>query len=185
MKTRILLAALPLAVLLGACDNPSGPGEGESRITITYTGGVNGTFAAEGDPSLTAATNAQTFAIGHRYPAEGRFEVLAYSQSGGNRYDMASVAVPLTEVGAATISRPCLAEHCAAVAVGIGLTQTNGSIAVHTCHLHQGTIRITAMSATRASGTVSGTGFCHPGSGGGQVPFQITSGSFDVDVVQH
>jgi hypothetical protein len=185
MKTRILLVALPMAVLLGACDNPSGPGEGESRITINYTGGVNGTFQAAGDPDGNTATNAQTFAIGHRYPAEGRFEVLAYSQSGGNRYDLASVAVPLTEVGAATISWPCLAEHCAGVAIAIGLTQTNGSIAVHTCHLREGTIRITAMSETRASGTMSGTGVCNPGGGGDQVPFQIASGSFDVDVMQH
>ncbi|HYR09813.1 MAG TPA: hypothetical protein VEQ60_18710 [Longimicrobium sp.] len=185
MKTRILLAALPMAVLLGACDNPSGPGEGESLLTLSYSGGVTGTFRAVGDPDGSTATNAQTFAIGHRYPAEGRFEVIAYSQSGGNRYDMASLAVPLAGVGTAAISWPCLAEHCAGLGIAIDLTRTNGSIAVHTCHLHQGTIRITDMSETRASGTVSGTGFCNPGGGGDQVPFQITSGSFDVDVMQH
>jgi hypothetical protein len=185
MKTRILLAALPMVVLLGACDNPSGPGEGESMLTLSYSGGVTGTFRAEGDPDPNTAPAAQTFAIGHRYAAEGWFEVIAYSQSVGNRYDLASVTVPLTGVGTAAISHPCLAEHCATVGIAIGLTQTNGSIAVHTCHLHEGTIRITAMSETRASGTVSGTGFCNPGGGGDQIPFQITSGSFDVDVMQH
>lgn len=185
MKPRILLTILPLAAVLAACDSPSGPGEGESRLTLAYTGGVTGTFQAAGDPDGATSPAAQTFAIGHRYPAEGWFEVIAYSQRGSNRYDLASVTVPLTGVGTAAISHPCLAEHCATVGISLELTQTNGSIAVHTCHLHEGTIRITAMTETRASGTVSGTGFCNPGGGGAQVPFQITSGSFDVDVMQH
>ncbi len=185
MKPRILLTVLPLAVVLAACDSPSGPGEGESRLTLSYTGGVAGTFEAVGDPDRATVPAAQTFAIGHRYPAEGWFEVIAYSQRGGNRYDVASVTVPLTEAGTAAISRPCLGEHCAEVGIGIELTRTNGSIAVHTCQLHEGAIRITAMTETRASGTVSGTGFCNPGGGGDQVPFQIPSGTFEVDVMQH
>jgi hypothetical protein len=185
MKPRILLTVLPLAVLFAACDTPSGPGEGESRLTLSYTGGVTGTFQAAGDPDRNVAANAQTFAIGHRYPSEGWFEVIAYSQRGGNRYDLASITVPLTEVGTAAITWPCLAEHCAEAGIAIELTQTNGSIAVHSCHLHEGTIRITAITEKRASGTVSGSGFCNPGSGGDQVPFQVTSGTFDVAVMQH
>lgn len=187
MKPRILLAALPLAALLAACDDPSGPGqaEDESRIDISYTGGVSGTFSAQGDPRLTSAPNTQTFAIGHSYP-EGWFEVIAYSQAGGNRFSVATVTVPGVVVGqAVAIDRLCAEDICADVTIGLDMGQANGSVAAHTCSLETGTIRVTALTATRASGTMSGSGFCNPGGGGDRVPFQITSGSFDVDVMQH
>lgn len=187
MKPRILLAALPLALLAAACNDPSGPGAGEdeSRITLSYTGGVSGTFSAEGDPSLTSVPNTQTFAIGHHY-AEGWFEVIAYSQRGGSRFDVATVTVPAVAVGqAVAIDRNCAADICPDVTLGLDLGQANGSVAAHTCSLQAGTIRITALTAERASGTVSGTGSCNPGGGGDSVPFQITSGTFAVDVMQH
>lgn len=187
MKTRILLTALPLAVLFAACHNPSGPGEAEdeSRITITYTGGVSGTYAAEGDPGLTSSPGTQTFAIGHRYQ-EGWFEVISYSQRGGSRYDLATVTVPGVVVGqSVAIDRLCAEDVCADVTVALDLGQTNGSVATHTCRLETGTIRVTALSATRASGTMSGIGSCNPGDGGDRVPFRITAGTFDVSVMQH
>lgn len=186
MKHRILLAALPLAAFIAACDNsPSGPGEDESRITLAYTGGVTGTFVAEGDPDSGTVPAAQTFAIGHRYPADGWFEVIAYRQGGGTRFDAATVTIPLTGVGTVAIDRLCAQDVCPTVSIGLGIGRENGAVAAHTCHLDQGTLRITTMSQTRAAGTVSGTGFCNPGGGGDQVPFQISSGSFDVEVMQH
>lgn len=183
MKPHILLAALPLA-LLAACDNPQGPGEGESRISLAYTGAATGTFSAGGDPDPTVATNAQTFAIGHRY-TDGSFEVIAYSQRGGNRYDFASVTVPQAAVGTVSVERFCEQDVCPDVSLALDLQRATGSIAAHSCELETGTIRITALSATRASGSVSGSGYCNPGDGGELVPFQVTSGSFDVDVMQH
>lgn len=186
MKPHILLAALPLA-LLAACDNPSGPGEGEgeSRISFTYTGGVSGTFSAEGDPSLTVPAAEQTFAIGHRYAAAGWFEVIAYRQAAGNQFDFVTVTAPLTGVGAVSIDPLCADDVCPDVGIHLGIGQANGSIAAHSCHLDQGTIRITAVSRTRASGTVSGTGLCSPGNGGEPVPFQVIAGTFDVEMMQH
>jgi hypothetical protein len=187
MKPSILLRALPLALLAACSESPSGPDEAadDSGITLTYTGGVSGTFAAEGDPSLTSVPNTQTFAIGHHYP-EGRFEVIAYRQRGGSRFDVATVTLPAAAVGqAVAIDRLCAADVCPDVTIGLDLGQANGSVATHTCKLETGTIRITALSATRASGTVSGSGACNPGSGGDGVPFQITAGTFAVDVMQH
>lgn len=187
MRTRILLAALPLALLLGACHDPSGPGQtgNESRITLSYTGGVTGTFVAEGDPDRGTVPAAQTFAIGHRYLADGWFEVIAYRQRGGGRFDVATVTAPLTGVGTVAIDRLCADDVCPDVGIGLDIGPANGAVAAHTCHLDQGTIRITALSEARASGTVSGSGSCNPGGGGDPVPFQITSGSFDVAVIQH
>lgn len=186
MKTRILRAALPLALIFAACDSPSGPGKtDESRITLSYTGGVTGTFTAQGDPDRTTVPAEQTFAIGHRHAAEGWFEVIAYRQAGGNQFEAATLTVPLAGVGAASVDRLCTEDVCPDVGIALGLGKTNGAVAAHTCHLEQGTIRITAMSETRASGTVSGSGFCNPGGGGDRVPFQIASGSFDVNVMQH
>jgi hypothetical protein len=186
MNTRILLAALPLTLLSAACKDTSGPGEAEdeSRISISYTVGVSGTFAAQGDPVVTRAASAQTFAIGHSYP-EGRFQVIAYSH-GADRFSAATVTVPRVVVGqAVAIDRLCAEDICADVTIGLDIGQTNGSVAAHTCALETGTIRVTALSATRASGTMSGSGFCNPGGGGDRVPFQITSGTFAVKVMQH
>jgi hypothetical protein len=187
MKPRILLAALPLAVFAACSESPSGPEEApdENGISLTYTGGVSGTFTARGEPGPGSAPSTQTFAIGHHY-AEGWFEVIAYSQRGGSRFDVATVTVPAVAVGQTVAIDPlCAADICPDVTIALDLGQANGSVATHTCKLETGTIRITALSAARASGTASGSGFCNPGGGGDRVPFQITSGTFAVDVMQH
>lgn len=79
----------------------------------------------------------------------------------------------------------CPGETCSSVSLGLDIGQARGSQAAHSCQLRTGTIRVTALSATRVSGTVSGTGFCNRVGGGDHVPFQINAGSFDVDVMQH
>jgi hypothetical protein len=184
MKLRILLTALPLAVLFAACHDPAGPGEteDESRITFTYTGGVNGTFAAEGAPSLTSAPNTQTFAIAIPQ-ADGSLEVNAYRQRGGARFDIASITLPNPAVGQRAVEL-CPGETCNSVSLGLDIGQTHGSEAAQTCHLRTGTITVTALSATRVSGTVSGSGFCLQRGGGDDLPFQISSGTFSVDLFQ-
>jgi hypothetical protein len=184
MKPRILLAALPLAVLFAACSDPSGPGEteDESRVALSYTGGLAGTFAAAGDYALGTVPNTQTFALASR-TADGTLEVSAYSQRGGARFDIASITIPDAAVGQRAVEH-CPGETCNSVSLGLDLGQVHGSQAAQSCQLRTGTIRVSALSATRVSGTVSGSGFCFPRDGGDNVPFQITSGSFDVDVYQ-
>lgn len=186
MKPRILLAALPLTVLLAACKSPSDPGkveEGEEGVSISYSGGVNGTFAAERRYVPGTFPNTQTFAAANR-GADGTVEVTAYSQRGGSRFDIASVTIPAAVVGAVSVDRFCGADACPEVTLGLDLGQATGSVATHTCHLDTGTIRVTALSATRVEGTVSGSGVCLPGNGGDSVPFQVTSGTFGVDIRQ-
>ncbi|HEU4881338.1 MAG TPA: hypothetical protein VFT45_03805, partial [Longimicrobium sp.] len=78
----------------------------------------------------------------------------------------------------------CPGETCSSVSLGLDLGQATGSVAAHTCHLDAGTIRITALSAGRVAGSVSGSGYCLPGGGGESVPFQITAGIFDVELRQ-
>lgn len=184
MKTRILLAALPLALLSAACNDVSGPGEteDESRVAISYTGGVAGSFVAEGDPILTSAPNTQTFAIATR-GSDGTVDVTAYRQRGGARFDLAGITIPAAAVGERAVEL-CPGETCSSVFLALDLGQATGSQAAHSCQLQTGTIRVTALTATRVSGTVSGSGFCLPRDGGGDVPLQITSGTFDVEVRQ-
>jgi hypothetical protein len=184
MKPRILLAALPLAVLSAACDDPSGPGEAqdESRVAISYSGAVAGTFAAEGEYTPGTVPNTQTFSIGTRR-VDGTVEVTAYSQRGGARFDLASITLPDAAVGERAVEL-CPGETCNSVSLALDLGQANGSQAAQSCHLQTGTIRVTALSETRVSGTVSGSGFCVPREGGDDVPFQITSGTFDVELRQ-
>lgn len=184
MKSRILLATLPLAVLFAACDDPSGPGEtaDANRVAIFYSGGVAGSFAAEGEYVTGPAPNTQTFAQAVRRP-DGTLELSAYSQRGGARFDIASITLPNAAVGQRAVEH-CPGETCSSVSLGLDVGQVHGSQAAQSCQLQTGTIRVTALSATRVTGTVSGSGFCLPRDGGDSVPFQITAGTFDVDVLQ-
>src|SRR5688500_15018949 len=95
IKPRILLSALPLALVLGACESPSGSGviNGGSSVSIPYGGAVTGSLAAQGAFIATAPPNTQTFAIGTR-DGEGTLLVTAYRQRGGARFDVASITVP-------------------------------------------------------------------------------------------
>jgi hypothetical protein len=182
MKTRILLAALPLAAFIAACDDPSGPGEAsaESRVSIAYTGAVSGTFVGEGSPDLGSAPNAQTFASATR-AADGTVEVVAYGQRGGSRFDVTSITIPNAAVGQAAVE-VCPGETCPSVSLALDLGRATGSVAAHTCHLDEGSIRVTSITQTRVKGTVSGSGYCIPGAGGDFVDFSIASGTFDVQI---
>lgn len=182
MKPRILLAALPLAAQFAACNDPSGPGEndGESRVALSYTGGVSGSFAAEGGYVAGTIPNRETFAIASR-GADGTVEIVAYSQRGGSRFDLATVTVPEASVGQVGVE-VCAGETCPSVALALDVGQATGSVAAHTCHLDAGSIRVTALADTRVKGTLSGSGFCLPGGGGEPVAFQVASGTFDVEI---
>ena len=183
INTRTLLSILPLGALLAACDSPSGipvTNGADNRVSMAYAGGVSGSFSASGTFDSSAPPNTQTFAFASS-GADGTLEVVAYRQRGGARFDFATLTVPEAAVGNVALD-VCLGETCASVTLALDVGQAAGSIATHTCNLDTGTIRLTTLSATRATGTVSGTGVCLPGSGGASVPFQLTSGSFDVQV---
>jgi hypothetical protein len=180
MNHRILLAALPFAVLIAACEDPSGPGQGaaESRVSIAYTGAVSGSFVGEGSPDPGSAPNAQTFATANR-AADGTVEIIAYGQRGGSRFDLTTITLPDAAVGQAAVE-VCPGETCSSVALALDVGRATGSVATHTCHLDEGSIRVTSITQTRVKGTISGSGFCVPGGGGDFVDFQVASGSFDV-----
>ena len=184
IKPRILLSALPLAALLAACESPSGTlitnGDNDNTVSLAYTGGVSGSFAASGTFDSTAPPHTQTFAFSS-VDADGTLEVVAYRQRGGNRFDFATITVPDAAVGDVAVD-VCPGETCASVSLALDVGQATGSVATHTCRVETGTIRITALSGTRATGTVSGTGVCLPGTGVASIPLQLTSGSFSVQV---
>lgn len=183
IKTRILRSALPLAALLAACDSPSGivvTNGTDNRVSLAYTGGVTGSFVASGVFNSTAAPNTQTFAFS-TVGSDSTLQVVAYRQRGGARFDFATITIPDAAVGNVAVD-VCPGGACASVSLTLDIGQATGSIATHTCRVEMGTIRVSTLSATRATGTVSGTGVCVPGSGGASIPFQVTSGSFDVAV---
>lgn len=185
MKSRVLLAVLPLAAVLAACDTPSGPGVidgGESELFVSYSGPETGSLRAEGEPDLDRDPNLQTFASGG--VVGGGLYLQAYHQRGNGRYDFVNVIVPAAAVGEYAVERNCGGLVCTEVNVALDMGQANGSPAAHSCHLDQGTIRVTSVSAARAAGTFSGTGWCVTGGGTASVLFQVTHGSFDVELLQ-
>lgn len=184
MKPRILLTTVftSAALSLAACDTPTDAGgqEEESAVAISYAGSVSGAFDAAGAPVLTVPPANQTFATGSRRP-NGVLDVIAYRQRGDGRFDFATISIPDPAVGAAVaVDADCVGlDECPDVFLALDLAPAHGSQAAHSCGLESGTIRVTALSATRAAGSLSGTGVCLLRDGE-IVPFQITSGTFDV-----
>jgi hypothetical protein len=184
IKPRLLLRALPLAALLAACEGSSGilitNGDDTNRVAVVYGGGVDGSFVASGTFNSSAPPNTQNFAFAS-VDSEGTLEVVAYRQLGGNRFDFVTITVPDAEVGDVEVD-VCPGATCTSVSLALDVGQATGSVATYSCRLETGIIRITTLGGTRATGTFSGTGVCLTETGVESIPFQITSGSFNVQV---
>ncbi len=101
------------------------------------------------------------------------------------RYDVVAMEVPgdIPAGGTAALAVVCNgAPACAQVHVSLGMrTQGNVSPQV-TCTLSNGTVTVTARSATRIRGTFAGSGTCYGSAG--NAPYQVTGGTFDVPVLE-
>ncbi|HST63175.1 MAG TPA: hypothetical protein VLK84_30980 [Longimicrobium sp.] len=187
-------AALSLLLAaLAACGDNDGPTEsaGASTIRFSYSGSgpegsVQGTYEAQGDPSLAGAQITQTFAIGQRVASQTAFRVLSnVAHPAQQTADFADVTIPRLDVGSAEIDGVCPGELCPEVSLALEV-QTTGVFdqAKYSCYLYEGRIRLNSISDNRAKGTFSGTGRCLGQEGTADLDqFIITGGTFDVKVI--
>lgn len=189
MKSTILsgrLAAAALLLTLAACDgDPSGPGDSQSTVSITYAGtGISGRYAATGEPSAALPPLRQDYAQGRRYASKGGIEVHSNATRSATMTDFSTIDIPRLTVGTSTIDPNCDDDWCASVSLAVEVGTTGVSQARQSCFLRQGSVTVTAVSDTRVRGTFSGTGHCLSASGTDDIEdFTITSGSFDVALV--
>ena len=186
-------AAAPLLLAaLAACggDGPTGS-SGQSSVHLRYGGSgnqgtINGTYQAEGDPSLTLPPITQTYALGQRVTGQTTLRVVSnVARSTQQTADFSWVTIPRLTVGSVAINGTCPGEDCAAVSLALEVsTSVAVSQAKYSCALDNGTIRITEIGDGRAKGTFSGTGRCLGRPGTEDLDqFTITDGTFDVKVI--
>lgn len=189
MKISARLAAPLLLAALAACDNPAGGGESVSAVQIVYGGSsnqgtVNGTYEARGEARTGTPPIQQTYALGHRYAADGYIDVISNEKHAGDVADFAWITIPRLTAGTVDIDGICPGENCASVSLALEVGTTGVSQARYSCSLDDGIIRVTSVTETRVKGDFSGTGFCVGAPGTPDLDqFSIAEGTFDVRLI--
>lgn len=168
-------ARLALLAALAACAShePLGPTEVFGTLGFTYTGGLSGTFVAAGS---LMQSDPDDWVAGMR--VNHGIDIRAQIPRGGAAIDIVVVVIPRLTAGSSTITATCTSGTCADVIATFGQSTSTAAF-LRGCFLESGTITITAISDTRASGAFEGTGTCLDEAGGAS-SFVVTGGQFDV-----
>jgi hypothetical protein len=180
-SSRAFLVLLGAALAGCGSDSPTENTVGASgSLSFSYTGaGASSAtqYSATGAiPSNVAVNNGtQPWAAGG--VDAGSTVVWAVVPKSSNNWDMTFINIERTTPGTATIAAGCTS-NCADVAVWFG-ANNNETNYTYYCALSTGSVTISAISSTSASGTFSGTGTCSAAAGG-DTPFTVTNGTFSV-----
>jgi hypothetical protein len=186
-KIAAVFAALLASVAAACGETPAGPGEdpasGEIRFTYTSANSaLTGTFQAKGAPLSTGGAD-RAWAAATR--SEDPDQVLAFGVvplSGGS-YDQVALHLPGSGVGTYSAGASCEGDHCAGVTFSMGTS--TGGIPTWVCVSVAGNVEVTSSAVDRVRGKFSGTLHCYSPAVPGQQPvLEMTSGTFDVAVVE-
>jgi hypothetical protein len=186
---RTLLFAISIA--LAACGGDATSTTAPSAVTtstagtvsFSFTNGAAGSFSASGS---TPTTNTSVFgtapwATGVRDDAKQALVVVGIVPKTSTTWDFAMIRIKRLTVGSNTIIAPCADSSCTGLIIAFESNQ-GGSVFTLACVLTSGTVSISSLSSTRATGTFSGSGTC-AGQAGATSAFTVTGGTFDVPVV--
>jgi hypothetical protein len=182
LKNALLLAC---GIALAGCggDDPTSPLSVSGSMSFTYTGAGAASatlFSASGAPDLTSPDGNGTtpWATGNVYTTSGYTDITASLPKTSSTWDNAAVTINRTTTGTNNISASCVSgSNCTGVSISFGTTASGGYAFV--CSLSSGTVTISSISSSNATGTFSGTGNCFS-SGGVQSSFTLTNGTFNV-----
>jgi len=173
-RQAVLISAVSL--FAGACGD-NGPSSLSGSLAFGYSGGVTGNFSASGAIPLTGLETA-TWAAGERDAANQVLDVVASAPRNSTSHDLVGVSIARLTVGSSTITT-CNSNVCTGMTLIVSASNTTSGYDT-ACYLTTGTVTISSISSTRATGTFSGTGECQALSGGGPSSFTVTGGTFDV-----
>jgi hypothetical protein len=183
--SRAFLVVFGVALAGCGSDNPNEPTVGVSgTLAFTYTGAgaANATqYTATGAiPSNFGITNgSQAWAAGAVDASDNVTLVYAFVPKGGNSWDESILQINRTTPGSSPIEVSCSSANCTEFGVWFGVNQ-NGTNYTYICTLVTGTVSITAISSSNATGTFSGSGTCFTSGSTAETPFTVTNGSFNV-----
>jgi hypothetical protein len=119
-----------------------------------------------------------TWAAGERDEANQELIVGASVPRNSTTHDLVTLSVARLSAGSSTIST-CSSNSCTGMSLLVAASNTTSGYDT-ACFLSTGTVTISSISNSRATGTFSGTGQCIPLSGASPSSFTVTGGTFDV-----
>jgi hypothetical protein len=187
MRSKNLLLATSLAALaalVGCSPDAVSPSAANSLIgtlAFSYSGGIAGTFSASGVASNPIAA-AGPWATGLRDSANVTIDVVASLPRSVTTRDIVIMSIPRLTTGSSTVDVNCVGTACASFIVDFGSANTGEGTFVQLCVLTTGTLALTTVSSSRATGTFSGTGDCFSPTIV-TTAFTVTGGTFDVAIL--
>jgi hypothetical protein len=172
---RYMRAVLIALAVVGCANDVTSPAPSVEGLAFNYSGGMSGTFSANGEPDTTG-----TRAWAGAWEIEGTPLLIlsALLPRTATTHDVVGILVPRTTPGTSTIATICPPEGCADLFVTFG-RQNGGNDYLQGCHIVSGTVTIATISEARVTGSFTGTGVCF-NNAGGESTFNVTSGAFDV-----
>jgi hypothetical protein len=173
---RIIAAAASL-VLLASCKSATAIIDPEGSMVFTFTGGMAGSWDANGaksDTPIMRQTNA--------WAASRRGTNTVFTESmeprSATTHDFAQLTIRRQTVGTETLAAGCTGT-CSRLYIMFGAPNAGSTDMFLTeCTMTVGTITITSISSVRVTGTFSGTGTCQF-LGGPSSAWTVTNGTFD------
>jgi len=178
-----LIACLSLLAACGS-DNPTAPVAASGTVTFNYSGAGGGSYSASGSLLSTASSGtaqSTTWSTGWKDNADGSTNVASNVAVTSTVANFFGIVINRQTTGTATIDPNCQSTNttaCTDVILFIGFNANSGAFNF-VCALESGSVVIATISASKVTGTFSGTGTC-VSSTGAPSTFTITNGSFDV-----
>ena len=189
LKHRSLGIVAVLAFAASCSDGPNEPTLNASgSVAFSYNGGtlVNaGSYSASGGlPTSQTSQATQQWAAGFRDTEDNNNVGVVASVPRSNRFDMAMLVFDRSTAGSSTIDPNCTANTCAAMILMYNISESSTATGEVMCGLETGTMTLTNVSQTRATGTFSGTGSCISFDDFTTTStFSVTNGTFDVPLL--
>lgn len=188
---RSIVALIALAITASCSDSPTEPQlAAAGSLAFGYNGGTlvaAGTYSASGGlPTSEAEQSTRAWAAAVRDAQNANnIGVISSSPRANNRADLVILSFDRSTAGSSTIDMDsCTEDDCAGMVFWYNLSQSQSSAGEVLCGLETGTMTIATLTATRVTGTFSGTGSCTSLDDFMTfTAFTVTNGTFDAPVL--
>lgn len=169
-----------IALSVAACaESVTAPQPFDGGLAFSYTGAIAGTFNAKG---AVDSTNKTPWAGAGRIEGTPMMVLAAAVPRSQTTHDIVAVVVPRNTPGTSTIATICPPEGCADLYATFGRANGDGNDYLTGCYIVSGSVTIATITATRVTGSFSGTGQCISKQGA-ETTFQVLGGEFDLPIL--
>ncbi|MDQ2668728.1 MAG: hypothetical protein M3Z05_22430 [Gemmatimonadota bacterium] len=185
------IAIVAALALLSACGSDSVTNTvndaTSGSLSFNYTGGGGGSFSATGaitSAALASSPYTTTWAAGFKDATDNSTNMAANITRTATTSDVAVISVKGQATGTFSIDVNCVATGTSTCNDVVFITgqSASGQTFNNACTLTAGSIMISALTSTRATGTFSGSGTC-ASSTGVETAWVVTNGAFSVPLL--